>query len=87
MDDDELGAAEEARDRRRDRRSEAHERDLMRTGSAKVFKQILDAQAKRALADEDEGAEDEDEGAEPRTPDRSRHDHHRHHGHGDARDR
>ena len=52
----ELDPREAARDRRRDRDHIAHERALMRTGLAKGFKQILDAQARRAeqaqLADE-----------------------------------
>jgi hypothetical protein len=46
--DPELDPREAARDRRRDRDHEAHGRSLMRTGLAKGFKQILDAQARRA---------------------------------------
>lgn len=52
----ELDAREMARDRRRDRDHSAHARGLMRAGLAKGFKQILDAQARRAeraaMADE-----------------------------------
>jgi hypothetical protein len=43
-----LPPAEAARDRRRDRHSRAAERAGMRTGLAKQFKQVLDAQARRA---------------------------------------
>jgi len=41
--------AEAARDRRRDRKVDAPEKAGMRTGLAKQFKQVLDAQAKRAV--------------------------------------
>lgn len=50
--DDELPPSEAARDRRRDRRSTASAKGLMRTGTAKVFKQILDRQAARAEEDD-----------------------------------
>jgi hypothetical protein len=43
-----VDAREEARIRRRDRAADAQARDLMRPGMGKVFKQILDAQAKAA---------------------------------------
>ena len=83
--DDELPPAEQARDRRRDRRISARERELMRTGSAKVFKQILDTQEKRAR--DGEGAEDdgphEDPAGDPHAGERHRHGH----GHGADRDR
>jgi hypothetical protein len=46
--DTELGPAEQARIRRRERERTAQVRELMRTGQAKAFKQILDAQARRA---------------------------------------
>jgi hypothetical protein len=46
--DSEVDPREAARDRRRDRDRSAHARALMRTGLAKGFKQILDAQARRA---------------------------------------
>jgi hypothetical protein len=46
--DPEVDPREAARDRRRDRNHSAHARALMRTGLAKGFKQILDAQAHRA---------------------------------------
>ena len=39
---------ETARNRRRDRDTDAEARDLMRPGMGKVFKQIRDAQAKAA---------------------------------------
>ncbi len=48
---DELGDLDEreaARIRRRDRDAEAEQRELLRPGMGKVFKQILDAQAKAA---------------------------------------
>jgi len=45
---DDLDAREAARIRRRDRDADAESRDLMRPGMGKVFKQILDAQAKAA---------------------------------------
>jgi hypothetical protein len=52
---DELPAAEAARDRRRDHDAGAGARSGMRTGLAKQFKQVLDAQARRAReADERE---------------------------------
>lgn len=45
---DELDAREAARARRRDRDAGAAQRDLMRPGMGKVFKQIQDAQRKAA---------------------------------------
>jgi hypothetical protein len=45
---DELEPREAERVRRRDREADAEQRDLMRPGMGKVFKQILDAQAKAA---------------------------------------
>lgn len=45
---DDLDTREAARIRRRDREAEAEARDLMRPGMGKVFKQILDAQARAA---------------------------------------
>jgi len=51
LDDDpdaELDPREAARDRRRDREAEAERRALMRSGMGKVFKQILDRQARDA---------------------------------------
>jgi len=51
MTDDDLpdiDPREAARARRRDRDLSAAERELMKTGQAKVFKQVLDRQAKRA---------------------------------------
>jgi hypothetical protein len=43
-----LTPAERSRARRRERERTAKDRELMRTGQAKAFKQILDAQARRA---------------------------------------
>ena len=59
--DDELDLppAEAERDRRRDHDLRAAEREGMRTGLAKQFKQVLDAQVKRAREAEDELLEDE----------------------------
>ena len=63
MEDDEesIRPAEAARDRRRDRRSEAAERSGMRTGLAKQFKQVLDAQTRRAAQAERELEERDEE--------------------------
>ncbi|HYN47367.1 MAG TPA: hypothetical protein VER83_00790 [Candidatus Nanopelagicales bacterium] len=47
---DDLPPAEAARARRRDHDAAAAERSGMRTGLAKQFKQVLDAQAKRGRA-------------------------------------
>ena len=44
MDDELLPSSEEARTRRRDRRTREIEHALMKPGAAKVFKQILDRQ-------------------------------------------
>ena len=44
--DDDLDPREAERARRRDREAAAERRALMRPGMGKVFKQILDAQAK-----------------------------------------
>jgi len=46
--DEDLDAREAERARRRDRGASAEERDLMRPGMGKVFKQILDRQARAA---------------------------------------
>ncbi|MEW6224715.1 MAG: hypothetical protein AB1627_08785 [Chloroflexota bacterium] len=45
---EELDPREAARARRRDREAEAEQRALMRAGMGKVFKQILDRQAREA---------------------------------------
>jgi hypothetical protein len=45
---DELDPREAERARRRDREATAAQRDLLRPGMGKVFKQIQDAQAKAA---------------------------------------
>jgi hypothetical protein len=46
--DNDLPPSEAARDKRRDRDADARTRAGMKTGLAKQFKQVLDAQAKRA---------------------------------------
>ena len=46
--DDDLDAREAERIRRRDREVAAEQRDLMKPGMGKVFKQIQDAQRKAA---------------------------------------
>jgi hypothetical protein len=63
-DKDELPPAEAARERRRDRDAEARSRAGMRTGLAKQFKQVLDAQRKRA---EDVGPRQKEPATEPET--------------------
>lgn len=72
--DDELDLppAEAERDRRRDHDLRAAEREGMRTGLAKQFKQVLDAQVKRARAAEDELVEDERRSREPKGSHRPR---------------
>lgn len=47
-DDEALDPREQERLRRRDREAAAQQRDLMRPGMGKVFKQILDAQTTAA---------------------------------------
>ena len=65
MDDkDELPPAGAARERRRDRDAEARSRAGMRTGLAKQFKQVLDAQRKRA---EEVGPRQKEPATEPET--------------------
>jgi len=51
--DDDLDRREAERIRRRDRAASARERDLLRPGMGKVFKQIQDAQ--RRAAEEEPG--------------------------------
>ena len=48
MDDEELDAREAERVRRRDHDAAAADRDLLRPGMGKVFKQILDRQGRVA---------------------------------------
>lgn len=48
MDDPNIDAREAARAKRRDRDAAAEDRALLQPGMGKVFKQILDAQAKAA---------------------------------------
>jgi hypothetical protein len=70
MDDkDELPPAEAARERRRDRDAEARSRAGMRTGLAKQFKQVLDAQRKRA---EDVGPRQKEPATEAETEARNK---------------
>jgi hypothetical protein len=52
-DEIDLPPTEAARDRRRDHDLRAAEREGMRTGLAKQFKQVLDTQAKRGREAED----------------------------------
>jgi len=73
--DDELDLppAEAERDRRRDHDLRAAEREGMRTGLAKQFKQVLDAQLKRAREAEERaarrgGSNARAEGLAPRAP-------------------
>jgi len=62
---DDLPPAEAARARRRDHDAAAAERSGMRTGLAKQFKQVLDAQAKRGRV---VGSEDEEPPSAGRPP-------------------
>jgi len=50
--DEELDAREAARAKRRDRDLEAEQRDLMRPGMGKVFKQITDSWGEEAAPDQ-----------------------------------
>jgi len=70
---DELPPSEAARARRRDHDAAAAERSGMRTGLAKQFKQVLDAQVKRGRA---AGPADE-ESPDPRPRKRGGHAGHR----------
>jgi len=54
MDEEDLDPREADRDRRRDREALAAQRELMRAGMGKVFKQIQDAQKKAAEEPPDE---------------------------------
>lgn len=51
--DEELDPREAARARRRDREADAAQRDLLRPGMGKVFKQITDSWAEKASPDQD----------------------------------
>jgi hypothetical protein len=62
--DNDLPPSEAARDRRRDRDADARTRAGMKTGLAKQFKQVLDAQVKRARDLEPRAADDFDGPAE-----------------------
>ena len=57
MDEDDLDAREQARIRRRDHDAGGEDRELLKPGMGKVFKQILDRQAREAREDR-EGRED-----------------------------
>ena len=72
--DDELDLppAEAERDRRRDHDLRAAEREGMRTGLAKQFKQVLDAQLKRAREAEEELLVDARRTREPKSSHRAR---------------
>jgi hypothetical protein len=64
-DEMDLPPSEAARDRRRDRDLRAVEREGMRTGLAKQFKQVLDVQQKRGREARDESLLEEDQSREP----------------------
>lgn len=66
---DELPPAEAARARRRDHDAAAAERSGMRTGLAKQFKQVLDAQVKRGRAAGAGGAPGATGATDEETPD------------------
>lgn len=57
MDEEGLDPREAERTRRRDHDASAAERDLMRPGMGKVFKQILDRQGREARVDREREAE------------------------------
>lgn len=67
MDDDALEPREAARARRRDRDASAAERDLLRPGMGKVFKQILDRHGRVAR-----DAREAEAGRTPKQPRASR---------------
>jgi hypothetical protein len=67
-DDADLPPAEAARDRRRDHDLRAIEREGMRTGLAKQFKQVLDAQVKRGREADDESLSGERRSRSPKDP-------------------
>ena len=73
--ENDLPPSEAARARRRDRDLDAHARAGMRTGLAKQFKQVLDAQVKRAeeaeRRDETRSQDAGDPGSTPRRKRRS----------------
>ena len=62
MDEEEISAAEKAREKKRDRDADARARAGMRTGLAKQFKQVLDVQRQRA--DEVERREESETGTD-----------------------
>jgi hypothetical protein len=64
-DEIDLPPSEAARDRRRDRDLRAAEREGMRTGLAKQFKQVLDVQLRRGREARDESLLDEELSREP----------------------
>lgn len=66
--DNDLPPSEAARDRRRDRDADARTKAGMKTGLAKQFKQVLDAQAKRARDLEPAAGVDPDGPADPILP-------------------
>jgi hypothetical protein len=53
--DEELDPREAARARRRDRDADAAQRDLLRPGMGKVFKQITDSWGEKAAPDQSSG--------------------------------
>jgi hypothetical protein len=74
MDEDEdsdelaLPPSEAAREKRRDHDAQARTRAGMRTGLAKQFKQVLDAQVKRGREAEDDPGLDEERSRAPKSP-------------------
>ena len=66
-DEVELPPTEAARDRRRDHDLRAVEREGMRTGLAKQFKQVLDAQVKRGHEADEEARLEERRSRDPKT--------------------
>jgi hypothetical protein len=67
-DDTDLPPAEVARDRRRDHDLRAVEREGMRTGLAKQFKQVLDAQVKRGREADDDARLGEERSRTSKSP-------------------
>ena len=66
--DEELDPREDARIHRRDHDAEAHQRELMRPGMGKVFKQITDSWGEKASHDQDRAQKKGGKGRQPRSP-------------------
>jgi hypothetical protein len=65
VDDEDLDPREAERTRRRDHDASGAERDLMRPGMGKVFKQILDRQGREARLDREREAEERPKSGRP----------------------